>query len=795
MASSFPAPTGLTQAEVAERIRRGETNAFKARVGRSYWQIIRDNVFNLFNLVFFTLMVVVVALQDWSTAIFAGFSVVTNSILGTVQEIAAKRRLDQLAALAARDIPVYRDGQLTAVPIHALVKDDVIPIEPGDRLVVDGRVLASDSLEMDESQLTGESDAVFKEVGSLVSSGSFCVAGRGVMVATQVGRNSTINQLSTIAKTYKNVRTPTQRRISAIVEVALIVMLIVLPMLTLAGYLHGLPLLEIVRSMVVFVTSIVPQGLVLVAILSLTIGAVSISRFQTLIQRVNAVESMANVTVLCFDKTGTLTRNQLRVTQIIPLNGRSLAQVQADLRAYTASVGHLNRTAAAIAEALPAANGERTPAKLREIPFNSSRKWGAVVFADRTFILGAPERVLEGAAQADAGQASALAAEGLRVLAFARAAQPPSDGHLNGIAEPVALVVLNDQIRSDIHETLNAFRQQNVALKVISGDNLETVKAIASASGIHIHQAYTGDQLEAMSDAELENAAVNGDLFARIEPETKRRIIAALKRRGQYVAMVGDGVNDVPALKEAHLAIAMNDGAQIAKDVAEIVLLNNAMSTLPRAFEEGKSITQTIYGTTKLFLVKNFYSIVLILFVGFMTLPFPTSPVQISWITFGTVNIPATLIAFKLIRPKFMATFRRDVLEYVIIGGTISAVHLAVLYAVAYFGTGSDVNAARSTLTLFIGLLGTLIFWNLHGVELFEPRTLLQEWRITALGLALTILTMIVPFLLPDFFQFVNPPPLLWLLMGAMILLTAVLIHVFTRNRHLIEQMWELFKP
>lgn len=795
MASSSPAPTGLTQAEVAERVRRGETNAFKARVGRSYWQIIRDNVFNLFNLVFFALMVVVVALQDWSTAVFAGFSVVSNSILGTFQEIAAKRKLDQLAALAAKDIPVYRDGQLTAVPIHALVKDDVIPIEPGDRLVVDGLVLASDSLEMDESQLTGESDAVFKEVGSQVSSGSFCVAGRGVMVATQVGRNSTINQLSTIAKAYKNVRTPTQRRISAIVEVALIAMLIILPMLSLAGYLHGLPLLEIVRSMVVFVTSIVPQGLVLVAILSLTIGAISISRFQTLIQRVNAVESMANVTVLCFDKTGTLTRNQLSVTQIIPLNGRGLAQIQADLRTYTTNVGHLNRTAAAIAEALPASSNGRTPAKLREIPFNSSRKWGAVVFAEGTFILGAPERVLEGAAQADADQASTLAAEGLRVLAFARAVQPPSDGHLNGVAEPMALIVLNDQIRSDIHETLNAFREQNVALKVISGDNLETVKAIASASGIHIRHAYTGDQLEAMSEPELENAAVNGDLFARIEPDTKRRIIAALKRRGQYVAMVGDGVNDVPALKEAHLAIAMNDGAQIAKDVAEIVLLNNAMSTLPRAFEEGKAITQTIYGTTKLFLVKNFYSIVLILFVGFMTLPFPTSPVQISWITFGTVNIPATLIAFKLIRPKFMATFRRDVLEYVIIGGTISAAHLALLYTIAYFGAGSDVNAARSTVTLFIGLLGTLIFWNLHGVELFEPRSLIREWRITVLGLALTVLTMIVPFLLPDFFQFVNPSPLLWLLMAAMFLLTAVLIHIFTRNRHLIEQMWELFKP
>ncbi len=797
MASHPSTYTGLTSAQVAERVKRGESNAFKARVGRTYWQILQDNILNIFNIVFFFLMIVVFMLKDYSTAVFAGFSVVTNSILGMFQEISAKRKLDQLAALAAKDILVWRDGKLVGVPIHDIVKDDVMPIEPGDRLVVDGRILHSDSLEMDESQLTGESDAVFKEADSEVHSGSFCIAGTGVMIVTRVGKNSTINNLSSIAKAYKNVLTPTQRRLAALVEVALIIMLIVLPMLGIAGYLANLSTLEIVRSLVVFVSSIVPQGLVLTAILSLTIGAISISRFQTLIQRVNAVESMANVTVLCFDKTGTLTRNVLTVSEIIPLNKQTLPQLQNSLRLYTSSLSYKNRTAAAIAEVLPiVSNTAVPPTKLNEIPFNSSRKWGAVSFPDETYILGAPERVLDPVANPEAvQQAKTLAEQGLRILAFARSPQPPVEGHLDGITEALALIVLTDQIRDDIQETLEAFRQQNVTLKVISGDNLETVTSIATASGMHIRKSYSGHQLESMNDEELQAAAINGDLFARIEPDTKRRIIAALKHEGQYVAMVGDGVNDVPALKEAHLAIAMNDGAQIAKDVSEIVLLNNAMSTLPKAFLEGKEITQTIFSSIRLFLAKNFYTIVLIFFVGFMALPFPTSPAQISWVTLGTVNIPATLIAFKILRPKHLGKFRDDVLEYVITSGTIGAVIMALMYVVAYYGSNQNVHAARSAITLFITFFGTLIFWNVSGVELFEPRTIVEHWRIVLLGTILTILTILGPYLVPSFFAFIPPTPLMWALVISTFALTATLVHVFTRNRNLIQQLWELFKP
>ncbi|NJO85231.1 MAG: hypothetical protein HC828_22465 [Blastochloris sp.] len=255
-------PQGLTSAEVAARIKRGETNNYKARVGRSYWDIVRDNVFNLFNIVLFSLLLIVLWFGDYTTVVFAGFSVVTNTFLGMLQEMNAKRKLDQLAALAAHEVRVWRDGQLKRISIMQIVKDDVLPIEPGDRLVVDGRVLACDSLEMDESQLTGESDAVAKEAGSPLSSGSFVVAGSGLMLATRVGKHSTINQLSDIAKQYKHVITPTQQRISLIVQISVLVMALCVPMVFIAGYLQEGTLLTLgtFRNAVVFVTSIVPQG-------------------------------------------------------------------------------------------------------------------------------------------------------------------------------------------------------------------------------------------------------------------------------------------------------------------------------------------------------------------------------------------------------------------------------------------------------------------------------------------------------------------------------------------------------
>ncbi|MCC7451296.1 MAG: HAD-IC family P-type ATPase [Anaerolineae bacterium] len=790
---SLQAVTGLSGAEVAERMARGESNAYKVRIGRSYWQIIRDNVFNLFNIVLFVLVVIMISYGDTANVIFASFSVVLNSILGLVQEIRARQALDKLAAMAIQEVKVWRDGTIVNVPITQIVKDDVLPIEPGDRVVVDGTVLQADALEMDESLLTGESDAVLKDCDDTLFSGSFCIGGSGLMQATQVGENSTVNKLSRTAKAYKTVFTPTQQQINSLVQLSLIGMLLFGPMTVVAGVASRLPVIEIVRNAVVLVTSFVPQGLILVTTISLTIGALRISRRQTLVQRVNAVESLANVNVLCFDKTGTLTRNQLSVTKILPLNGASEGDLKTILGTYTSTLSHQNKTAAAIAKYAGDAK-QNGVIKQQEIPFNSARKWGAVVLKHETLILGAPERVLP-RDNPGAQAARQLAEQGQRVLALARCDQPPQSDKLTDGREPLALVVMSDQVRDDIQQTLNAFRQQGVALKVISGDNVETVSSIAGQAGMEITGAFTGDQLEAMGGSEFDAAVRTASIFARIEPDTKRKIINSLRRQGAYVAMVGDGVNDVPALKEASLAIAMNDGAQIAKDVADMVLLNNAMSTLPLAFAEGKDITQKIFATAKLFLTKNFYTILMFIFVGFMTLPFPTNPIQISWLTFGAVNIPAALILAGWLRQPQMTNFRRDVLAFLLVTVLVGAVGSAILYASVYLYLSGNLEAirpiirdarqiARSALLMYMSLYGLFVLWEIHGVDILNPRTWMQNRRAVWASVILIAITMLAPYLFSPLFNFVPPDVEVWIMILVVAFATGIGL------RHLLRNNW-----
>jgi cation-transporting ATPase E len=305
-----------------------------------------------------------------------------------------------------------------------------------------------------------------------------------------------------------------------------------------------------------------------------------------------------------------------------------------------------------------------------------------------------------------------------------------------------------------------------------------------------------------MSETDFSAAAEAASVFARIEPDTKRRLIAALQARGHYVAMTGDGVNDVPALKQANLAIVMNDGAQISKDVGDIVLLNNAMSTLPLAFREGRAITQTIFGTSKLFLVKNFYSLLFFIFAGFMAMPFPINPIQISWITFGIINVPATLIAFRVLKPAYMQRFRADVLDYVITAGFIGAVAMSILYAAIYIGAGHHMELARSAITLFLTLFGLQVLLNTQGIEWTRPSTIAANKGIFALGIVLTVVTLIVPYILPYVlpgmarsFRFVPPTPPMLLLIAGLFLLSALLIEIAARTKAIVSRIWALAAP
>ncbi len=792
---------GLTAAEVQERVQAGATNQFKARVGRSYRQIVVENVFNLFNIVLFSLLIFVTLLGDYVTVVFAGFSVVSNTFLGMLQEINAKRKLDKLATLSVQQVAVLRDGAWQTVSMYDVVRDDILRIEPGDRLVVDGVVLQSDALEMDESLLTGESDAVYKEIGAEVFSGTFCIAGAGVMRATRVGVESNVNKLAAIAKAYKRVKTPSQTLIEIIVEVTVVIMFALVPMLFISAVVNHLSLLEALRNVVVFVTTLVPQGLVLVAILSLTIGAIKITLQRTLVQRVNAVESLGNATVLCFDKTGTLTKNQLAVTQLIALNNAPHARILPDVLAYLDNLAHLNRTALAVrAYAQAHVSAPRELRKVREVPFTSGRKWGAVIFEGETLVMGAPERILPNVRAGGNVQERvlALSSQGYRVLGFGRVRGELDPANVLHQTEPIALIVLSDQPRENIQETLKAFQDERIGLKVVSGDSMETVRAVAEQSGMRVTGVLTGADVEKMSDGELQAVVEEINVFARVEPETKQRIVAALQARGHYVAMVGDGVNDVPALKQAQLAIVMNDGTQISKDVADIVLLDNAMSTLPLAFREGREITQTILGTMKIFLVKNLYNILLFVFVAFMSLPFPFTPVQISWSTFGTVNLPATLVAFGILRPTFMKRFREDVLDFIMTGAFIGALGLAIVYATTYFALGLDIAAARTAVTLYVTIYGAYIICAIMGVDFYQPRSFWQKRRLVAIMIGFTALTILAMYAVPPLFDFVVFDPVRHMGVIGLIVVTLqvsiVLLAHGLKHPYLLKRFWQLFR-
>lgn len=792
MMDKTPSPwRGLSANEVRQRMMRGESNYFQARVGRTYLQIVRDNLFNVFNILLFVLLLIVLTSQDYFTVLFAGFSVVTNSLIGTIQEILAKRKLNELASLAPQQVDVLRDGVRQTILNQQVVKDDLIFITPGDRVVVDGEIIEADSLEIDESHLTGESDAVYKTPGDAVISGSFCIAGTGLMKATRVGAHSTANKLTAVAKRYKVTLTPTQQYIAVIVRFTLLVLFVLGPMVFMSGIMTQIGFLNTVRNMVVFTTSLVPQGLILTAILALSIGAIKISRHRTLIQRVNAVESIANVTVLCFDKTGTLTQNKLFVNEIIPISSQFLDDVVNDLRIYIGNLAHQNTTAAAIAQYIDIHPEDTFPPKEYEIPFSSGRKWGAMVFREAIFVLGAPERLLAKNHPAHA-QVADLTEAGLRVLTFARAELPPLPDHPldTETVQPVALIVIRDEIRDNIQQTLHAFISQHVRPKVISGDNLQTVKAIAQLAGMNVQLAYTGAELDAMDDLRFAQAVQEADVFARVEPDTKRRIVESLRAQGEYVAMVGDGMNDVPALKAADVAIVMNDGAQISKDVADVVLLDNNMSTLPLAFKEGTEITQTLYGTAKLFLAKNVYNTLLFVFVLVMALPFPVTAIQISWAGFGPINMPGGLMALGLLRPQFIKSFRRDVLDYVIISGFFGAFGMAAMFLVAFWSHG--LVQAQYAMTLFMTLYSLNIALNVCGIDLWNLKTYRLYPVGTLIILALTFGTMSVAMLIPHIFQFYMPPIELIALVMSLFGLMTLLTRRTMRQRLLLHQIYSL---
>lgn len=687
--------TGLSEQEAQARRARGMGNNVEINTGRTYAEIIRQNVFTFINIVLFTIGAILVSLGRWTDAVQSVGLIVLNIGIGIFQEVRAKQKLDKIALLTRPKISVFRDGKERAVDPADLVVGDVILVRPGDQIVVDGVVTGDGKLEVDESLLTGESDLIGKINGDKVYSGSFAVTGSVTYQAEKVGAESFANKITAQAKAHRVVKTPLQRDIDFIVRLLMLLALFLGFLLLISALVLSIPAVRSVQAAAV-TAGIVPNGLFLMVIVAYSLGALRIAGRGALIQQTNAVESLSNVSVLCMDKTGTLTANRIKYESVISL-GLDVATAKRLLGDFARSASVSNRTSEAIVEGLPG----NARAKLDEVLFSSARKWSALAFDDPhgeppmqgVYVLGALEMLQN---HLPPGidflkEVMTLSDRGLRVLLFcydpeARALHDENDNPvLPKQLSPLCLVSFSDELRDEVSQTIAGFSQAGIKLKVISGDNPNTVAALAKQAGFKGNlTAVSGTDLERMSPQEFQAAARDATIFGRITPEQKERLVEALKQDGNYVAMIGDGVNDVLSLKKANLGIAMQSGSAATRGVADIVLLNDSFASLPPAFLEGQRIINGMRDILRLFLTRAFVVALLILAAKVIGLDFPFVPAHVTLLTFLSVAAPTLGLAIWA-RPEVSKTpLLKSVADFVL-PAAITIFVFGLLVYVGYF--------------------------------------------------------------------------------------------------------------
>ena len=657
---------GLTHQQVEQRRNDGQGNDVKLKTSRSYWDIIKTNVFQPVNVVLYIIGFGMLAVGDTRSALMVVGLVVFNAVVGIIQEVRSKRKLDDIALLARAKTTVIRDGQEQQVDPSELVLGDVLVIRAGDQIPVDGKLLGQGKIEVDESALTGESDLIPKSEGDEVLSGSFCITGQTDVEATGVGEQSFANKLTKNAREFKLELTPLQRDVNRLLRVLLLIVIFFSILAVMALFLLDLPFNAWLQVMAV-ITGSISAGLLTLITLNYSWGAVSIGQKGGLVQQINAIESLSNVTVLCTDKTGTLTTNNIQFNNVYPV-GIDRTELEQLLGNFAASASAVNKTSQAIVDALP--GKKRTV--IGEVPFSSARKWSALAFDDGICVLGALE-MLESHFSMDDAARSKLeewSEQGLRVLVFAgnQTVSTLHDQSDQPVLPPLTLlgvVSFSDELRPHLHETLSAFTDNGVKLKVISGDNPQTVAALAKQAGLPGDlKAISGPELDEMTDGEFVQTAQESTVFGRITPQQKERLVTTLRNQGEYVAMTGDGVNDVLSLKKANLGIAMESGSTATRSVAAMILMGDSFEAMPAALKEGQRIVGAIQNILKLFMVTVFALLMLIVAITILNLGFPFTAVQNSLLSFFARGAPPFVLAISAMAVARRASLSQGILHF-----------------------------------------------------------------------------------------------------------------------------------
>ncbi|MFF7975299.1 HAD-IC family P-type ATPase [Streptomyces sp. NPDC007905] len=733
---------GLTGAEVAERVERGQVNDVPVRSSRSLGEIVRANVFTRFNAIIGVLWLVMLFVAPIQDSLF-GFVILANTGIGIIQEWRAKQTLDSLAVIGEARPTVRRDGTAIEVATNEIVLDDLMEIGPGDKVVVDGVCAEADGLEIDESLLTGEADPVVKRPGDPVRSGSFVVAGGGAFKATRVGREAYAVQLAEEASRFALVHSELRTGISTILKYVTWMMVpaaIGLVVTQLVVKSNGLK--DAVARTVGGIVPMVPEGLVLLTSVAFAIGVIRLGRKQCLVQELPAIEGLARVDTVCLDKTGTLTEGGMDVTGLRPLDGADETYVRRVLGALGESDPRPNASLQAIIDAYPDSDEWRC---VESLPFSSARKYSGAAFSEgdgeaSTWLLGAPDVLLAPDDPALA-ETERLNEQGLRVLLLARATRGLDDPEPARGARPTALVVLEQRLRPDAADTLRYFAEQNVRAKVISGDNAVSVGAVAAKLGLS-GTAVDARRLPA-GQRGMADALDEGTVFGRVTPQQKRDMVGALRSNGHTVAMTGDGVNDVLALKDADIGVCMGSGSEATRAVAQIVLLNNSFATLPSVVAEGRRVIGNITRVATLFLVKTVYSVLLALLVVCWQVEYPFLPRHLTLLSTLTIGVPAFFLALAPNGERARPHFVRRVMRHSIPGGVVAGVATFVTYLIArhhYTGPGSlDAETSAATLTLFL-----ISMWVL--VIIARPYTWWRVVLVASMGVAF-LFVLVVPAL------------------------------------------------
>ena len=700
------AAAGLTQQEAERKLASRPPAA--AESSRSYKSIVIANVFTVFNLILLAAGVLTLSFGDVQDALFLAI-LVANAGIGIAQEVRAKRTLDRLAALVAPTASVLRDEQPRRVSVDQVVEGDIVLLDAGDQVVADGTLRRSDGLALDESILTGESEPVPKGAGDEVQSGSFAAEGSGTYLVTAVGAKSHAARITGQAREFRHPRSPLERSINRLLFILVGVLIPLGIALGWVLYRRHTSIHDAVPTTVAAVVTLVPEGLILLTSVTYAVAAVRMARRGVLAQQLNAIESLASVDAICLDKTGTLTDARLQVEQLVPAAGVEDGELAHELGRYAASARSRNSTLEAIGEYCGGA--EEDPRST--VPFSSRRRWSALQLGSTTYVLGAPELFPPGELQA---VADVQARAGRRVVAFGTTRGRVDADSSPEIGEWLGLVVLGERLRDDARETIEYLQSQGVRILIISGDRPETVAAVAADVGLD-GPALDGRDLP-RDPAALCRLLDEHAVIGRISPDDKKRVVEALAAGGRYVAMVGDGVNDVPALKAARLAIAQGNGSQMARAVADLVLVRGDFASVPALVAEGRKVLRNLQRVAKLFVAKSAFAFFLVISIGLTPQAYPLLPRHLTLAAGLTIGIPAFFLALGPSEGRYRTErFLFDVGRFAVPAGTAAGLGVLASFVFARNVGRLPLIEARTIATTVLVLVGLYLILALEATS------------------------------------------------------------------------------